>query len=51
MNDVEEERLLNAVGGAVGKHGSAVHGFEQLKLEIGNMGARLEEAAARFECP
>jgi uncharacterized phage infection (PIP) family protein YhgE len=47
----EEERLLNAVGGAVGRHGSAVQGFEQLKLEIQNMGARLEEAAGRFQCP
>jgi uncharacterized protein YoxC len=51
MNDAEEERILNAVGGAVGRHGSAVHGFEQLKLEIQNMGARLEEAAGHFECP
>jgi hypothetical protein len=44
----EEERLLGAVAGAVGKHGAAVMGSEQLNLEIQHMNERAKQVAARF---
>jgi hypothetical protein len=47
----EEERLLGAVAGAVGRHGAAVMSTEQLNLEIQNMNERAKQVAARFRVP
>jgi hypothetical protein len=44
----EEERLLGAVAGAVGRHGAAVASVEQLNLEVKNMNDHLGHVTARF---
>jgi hypothetical protein len=48
-NLAEEERLLGAVAGAVGHHGAAVAGVEQLNLEIQHMAEHIGQVTARFK--